>query len=259
MNRYALGVEYDGSHFHGWETQSNGYTVQTCIEAALSQVAAHPIKTICAGRTDAGVHAVSQVIHFDSLVTRKSAAWVLGSNTHLPHHVRVLWARPVADDFHARFSARSRHYRYVISNRPIRPALLNRQLSWEYRPLNVESMGMGAAYLLGKHDFSSFRSSRCQARHAVRTLHRLDVERHGELVCLNVVANGFLHHMVRNLAGVLMSIGAGERDPRWAQAVLEARDRCQGGKMASPNGLYFMGVEYPDEYAIPRVPPPQWV
>ncbi len=259
MTRYALGIEYDGSDFHGWETQSNGHTVQACVEAALSGVANHPIKTTCAGRTDAGVHAVSQVIHFDSPVVRKTKAWVLGSNTHLPATVRILWARLVADDFHARFSARSRHYRYVILNRRVRPALLNRQLTWEYRPLDVELMGQAAAYLLGEHDFSSFRSSRCQAPHAVRTLHRLDVERHGECVRFDVVANGFLHHMVRNIAGVLMTIGAGERAPDWAQAVLEARDRTLGGKTASPQGLYFVGVEYPDEYAIPRVSPPQWV
>ncbi len=259
MTRYALGIEYDGSNFHGWETQLNGCTVQACVEAALSRVAAHPIKTICAGRTDAGVHAISQVIHFDSPVARDPTAWTLGSNTHLPPTVRVLWAQQVPEHFHARFSARSRHYRYVMLNRPIRPALLSQQLSWEYRPLDVERMGIAAAYLLGRHDFSSFRASRCQARHAVRTLHRLDVDRQGEYVRLDVVANGFLHHMVRNIAGALMTIGAGERDPHWMQTVLDARDRSLGGKTASPNGLYFAGVEYPDEYAIPRVSPPQWV
>ncbi|CAK0741908.1 tRNA pseudouridine(38-40) synthase [Gammaproteobacteria bacterium] len=257
--RFALGLEYDGSAFHGWQTQQDGVrTVQNCLERALSLVANQPTEVVVAGRTDAGVHAgnggnYGQVVHFDTTVHRPLRAWVLGSNFHLPHDIAVRWVRMVRDDFHARFSARARHYRYVIYNGPTRPALDRTRVTWDHRPLDVAAMADAARSLIGTHDFSSYRAQGCQAKSPVRTLHRLEVIRegsHGNIV-IEAVANAFLHHMVRNLAGVLLAIGAGEHSPEWAREVLERRDRSQGGITAPPTGLYLVGVEYPPEFGVP--------
>lgn len=253
--RWALGVEYDGSDFVGWETQHNGPSVQAAVEEALARVAAHPVPTVCAGRTDSGVHAWEQVIHFDTAVSRSPRSWTLGANANLPAGISVLWAHPVPDDFSARFSALSRRYRYLIYNRPIRLANLRRRMTWWRRPLDVEAMRCAAVHLLGEHDFSAFRASGCQARTPVRTLSRLDVERTGEVVSLDVEANAFLHHMVRNIAGVLMAVGIGRFPPEWARQVLDGRDRRLGGVTAPPGGLYLYTVRYPEKYHLPRVQP----
>lgn len=249
--RIALGVEYQGTGFCGWQIQEGVRTVQDCLEQAIARVADHPVRTICAGRTDTAVHALGQVVHFDTEAQREPRAWVFGVNAHLPADAVVRWAQPVADDFHARFSARRRHYRYVILDSRIRPALLAGRVSWSYRSLDAERMDAAAAHLLGEHDFSSFRSYACQAKHPVRTIHRLDLARRGDLILMDVVANGFLHHMVRNIAGVLMEIGSGRRPVDWAREVLAERDRVRGGVTAPPDGLYFVAVEYPEEYGLP--------
>lgn len=249
--RLALGVEYNGANFCGWERQKRGRTVQGCIEVALSKVADHPVRVITAGRTDAGVHALGQVIHFDSDASRTMRSWVFGANSFLERDVSVTWARPVSDAFHARFAARWRHYRYVILNRAVRPGVMGGKVSWCCLPLDEHRMAEAAAHLLGEHDFSSYRAMACQAKNPVRTVHRLDIGRRGELVTIDIVANAFLHHMVRNIAGVLMAIGAGKHTPAWAGQVLAARDRTAGGVTAPAQGLYLVGVGYPDEFAIP--------
>lgn len=250
--RIALGVEYGGSRFCGWQTQQGDVrTVQGCVEHALSRVAAHPVRVVCAGRTDSGVHAIGQVVHFDSTAERSVRSWVFGANANLPEDVTVLWARPVSEDFHARFSATRRMYRYVIFNRPQRPSWQAGRVSWDYRPLDAARMQQGASYLLGEHDFSSFRAYACQAKSPRRTVYRLDVRRYGRLLVIEVEANAFLHHMVRNLAGVLMAIGAGEQEPSWAGEVLAHRDRRLSGVTAPPDGLYLCRVCYPQEFDLP--------
>jgi tRNA pseudouridine38-40 synthase len=251
--RIAAIVEYDGSAFCGWQWQDDAPSVQAAVEAALSQVANAPLRVITAGRTDSGVHASGQVIHFDTDAQRTSRAWIRGANSNLPPQVALLWAREVDPEFHARFSATGRGYRYVILNRSIRPTFLARRVTHEYRPLDVARMQQAAALLVGTHDFSSYRAIQCQARSPVRELRRLEVRREGDFVAITAEANAFLHHMVRNLAGVLMSIGAGEREPDWARQVLEARDRTLGGITASPHGLYLMTVDYPEAFGIPRL------
>jgi tRNA pseudouridine38-40 synthase len=205
-----------------------------------------------AGRTDTGVHAMAQVIHFDTSAVRSEYSWVRGANSNLPQDVALLWAGQVSDGFHARFSATGRHYHYVILNRPLRPTHLRRRVTWDYRLLDVERMQAGAKHLLGTHDFTSFRAIECQAKSPVRELRALTVERHGELVHIRAYANAFLQHMVRNLAGVLTTIGAGEREPDWAREVLAARDRRLGGVTAPPDGLYLTQIEYPQEFQLPR-------
>lgn len=252
--RIALGIEYSGSRFCGWQMQHGVRTVQECVEQALSKVADHAVRVICAGRTDSGVHALGQVVHCETQALRESRSWVFGANAHLPDDVSVLWAQPVDGDFHARFTAKRRHYRYLIFERAVRPAVLAGRVAWQYRMLDIERMTAAARYLIGEHDFSSYRAYACQAKSPVRTIHRLDVRRRGEFVAIDVIANAFLHHMVRNIAGVLMQIGSGKQAPEWARAVLEARDRQVGGVTAAPEGLYFVGVEYPERYAIPYCP-----
>ena len=252
--RIAALVEYDGSRFSGWQRQAAVPSVQACVEQALSRVADEPVRVTVAGRTDAGVHAAAQVIHFDTRAVRPAHAWVGGANTHLPRAVALLWADAVADDFHARYSATGRRYRYFILNRPVRPTYLAGRVTHVYRPLDVGRMRAAAACLVGEHDFTSFRSAECEARSPVRELRALEVARRGELVVLEARANAFLHHMVRNLAGVLLEVGAGAREPAWAREVLEARDRARAGVTAPPDGLYLAGVEYPERYGIP--PPP---
>ena len=208
MPRYAASVQYDGSRFHGWQSLKTGLpTVQADVETALSKVANHPVSVICAGRTDAGVHGCNQIIHFDSDSVRSERGWAYGANANLCDEISINWVKPVSDEFHARFSATWRRYRYVIFNHPIRPAHLHKGVTWNYRPLDVERMQEAAAYLQGEHDFTSYRAVQCQAKNPVRTISDISVTRHGPLMVLDVQANAFLHHMIRNIAGVLMAIG----------------------------------------------------
>jgi len=252
--RIAAVLEYDGSGFSGWQRQEHAPSVQAAVERALSAVADEPVSVFTAGRTDAGVHALAQVVHFDTNAHRSPYAWVRGANSNLPDTVALLWAVEVPDEFHARFSATGRRYRYVILNRAMRPAVQARRVAHEYRPLEIVRMQAAASLLTGKHDFSSFRAMQCQAKSPVRELRRLDVCREGDLVTITAEANGFLHHMVRNLAGVLMTIGAGEREPGWAREVLEARDRTVGGITAAPEGLFLELITYPERFGIPAPP-----
>lgn len=252
--RIVLGIEYDGSNFAGWQWQKGKRSVQGTVEQALSRVADASVRVVCAGRTDAGVHALQQVVHFDTQVHRDPRAWVLGTNTLLPEDVRVLWAKESPHHFHARLSAIARFYRYEILNRPMRSALRRRQVTWYHTPLNVEQMREGARYLVGEHDFSSFRAQYCQSRSPYRTLHFIRIRREDERVILDLAANAFLHHMVRNIVGVLMEVGAGKRAPEWVREVLAARDRRAGGMTAPPDGLYLGGICYPHEFGLPRDP-----
>ncbi|WP_297446424.1 tRNA pseudouridine(38-40) synthase TruA [Acidiferrobacter sp.] len=251
MTRWALGVEYDGARFCGWQSQAGVPTVQDALERALAQVACAPIRVVAAGRTDTGVHALGQVVHFDSDAERRPEAFVRGTNAHLGCDVAVLWARVVPDDFHARFSARARRYRYLWLNRRVRPALFRDQVSFEYRPLDTARMEAAAAALIGRHDFSAFRAAQCQAKTPVRTIHSLTIERRGPLIVMGIHADAFLHHMVRNIAGVLAAIGAGERPVAWAAEVLASCERAAGGITASPHGLYLEAVDYPERFGIP--------
>lgn len=249
--RLALGIEYDGSAFRGWQSQAHAVGIQSLVEAALSEVADHPIEVIAAGRTDAGVHALMQVVHFDTTATRSERGWMLGATSNLPKQVTVLWARPVTDAFHARYSAQARSYRYYILNRAVRPAIGADYVSWVRDPLDEVAMHSAAQLLLGEHDFSSFRAAQCQARTPMRCIYDVSVRRFGETLELAITANAFLHHMVRNIAGVLIAIGSGERPIAWAGDVLEARDRTFGGITAPPGGLYLTGVRYAAALALP--------
>jgi tRNA pseudouridine38-40 synthase len=228
--------------------------IQSVVETALSSVADHPVEVTAAGRTDAGVHAAMQVVHFDTQAVRTERGWVRGATTNLPAQVSALWAREVSDAFHARYSALARTYRYVILNRVPRPALAADRVCWIRDPLDENRMRTAAAHLLGEHDFSSFRASECQARTPMRNLYEISVERIGERIVLTVCANAFLHHMVRNIAGVLIAIGSGERPTAWAAEVLAARDRTKGGVTAPPGGLYLAGIRYASSLALPSEP-----
>lgn len=245
MTRIALGVEYDGSHYHGWQKQKTLHTVQHQLEQALTQVANHPVETHCAGRTDTGVHATSQVVHFDTQAQRSEYAWVMGCNSHLPKDICVRWAHSVADDFDARRSARARRYLYLIANQFARPALYRSNVTWQYRPLDHEKMHEAGQYLLGEHDFTSFRAVECQAQSPYRCVNELTVQRCGDLVAIDISANAFLHHMVRNIAGVLMSVGCDRHPTEWVADVLQARDRRLGAATAPAYGLYLIQVLYP--------------
>jgi len=250
--RIAVGIEYDGSQYRGWQRQQKGVdSIQEKVEAALSFVADQPVAVQCAGRTDAGVHATAQVAHFDTEAVRTEHAWVMGATTQLPSDICVRWARPVSDEFSARFSAFRRRYRYVIFNSPVRPALFINQLTWNYRPLDVDKMVESSRCLLGEQDFTSFRAVQCQAKTPMRNVTRLELFRRGNLIIMDIEANAFLHHMVRNIAGVLMAVGAGHRPVEWVQEVLGARDRTKGGVTAPPYGLYFVGVSYPEVFGLP--------
>lgn len=251
--RLALGVEYDGSAFCGWQYQDHSPSVQAAVETALGKVADTPVRVICAGRTDTGVHATEQVIHFDTEVERSMRSWVFGANANLPKEVVMLWAQPVSAEFHARFSAIRRRYRYVIFNRAVRPTFLARRTAWNFRPLDEARMAEAARALLGEHDFSSYRAVGCQAKSPVRTVHQLEVSRKGELIFIDIEANAFLHHMVRNIAGVLMAIGAGERPVDWAAEVLDHCDRTLGGVTAPSSGLYLAHVSYPEPFSLPQI------
>ena len=256
LRRIALGVEYCGTRLRGFQKQKHDpLTVQETLEKAISKVAAEPVTLVCAGRTDAGVHATGQVIHFDTRALRPTKAWVQGVNTQMPFDVRVHWAQEVPAQFHARFSARNRTYRYLIHSAPTRTAQAASEVTWTERHLDMALMREGARYLIGEHDFSSFRAAQCQARSPVRKLTKLDIGRVGELIVLEISATAFLHHMVRNIAGVLMAVGRGDRRPAWVREVLEARDRTAAGVTAPPHGLYLVDVQYPEEFTLPQRAP----
>jgi tRNA pseudouridine38-40 synthase len=254
--RLALGLEYDGRGYAGWQHQSHARAVQTVVEEALARVADHPVRITAAGRTDSGVHATLQVIHFDTEVVRNARGWMLGTNSNLPTDIAVQWVQPVADGFNARRSALARTYRYVIDNRLPRPALGQGRATWERRPLDVARMHAAAQTLLGEHDFSAFRALSCQAKSATRRVDVAQLWREGELVQFEIRANAFLHHMVRNIAGSLLEIGAGERTVGWLGTLLAERDRQVAGATARPDGLYLIDVEYPAEFGLPRGRPP---
>lgn len=256
--RFALGIEYDGSGFSGWQRLSQPGTsdpdasLQAALEAALSRVADAPVATVCAGRTDAGVHARCQVVHFDTGSVRDLRGWILGTTANLPPALAVRWCVPVDPEFSARFSARARRYRYRILNRSARPGLERQYLGWEYRPLDATQMHAAAQALLGERDFSSFRSAQCQASHARRELQEISVSRAGDEVVVEIQANAFLHHMVRNIVGSLLPVGRGERAAEWIRELLEARDRTRAGPTAPAAGLLFVGPRYPRRWGLPE-------
>ena len=249
--RIALGVEYDGSPFFGWQSQSGGHTVQDALQAALSGIAGEPIAIIAAGRTDTGVHALEQVVHFDTGVERPLFAWVRGVNALLPKSIAVLWAHPVPEEFHARFSAQARSYRYLLINRPARSAVQYGKAGWFHAPLNVEKMREAAQHLLGEHDFSAFRSSECQAKSPIKNLAQLDIQKQGDMIIFDLTAGAFLHHMVRNIVGCLVYIGKGKHPPHWMREVLESRERSQAAPTFAPDGLYLRQITYDAKWGLP--------
>jgi tRNA pseudouridine38-40 synthase len=249
--RIALGLEYDGSRFLGWQTQPGGGTVQDALQEALGTIAGETIEVTCAGRTDRGVHARDQVVHFDCSAARPESAWLRGANALLPESVAVQWAMPIAGDFHARYSAVSRAYRYVLLNRPVRPALAARFAGWYHAPLDLEAMRAAARLLVGEHDFSAFRSAECQAKTPVRTLHSLDVHGDGARIDFVLRANAFLHHMVRNIVGTLVYVGKGRHAPGWAGEVLASRDRARAAPTFAAQGLYLERVNYAARWGLP--------
>lgn len=249
--RIALGIEYDGTDFLGWQRLTHGNTVQRAIESALSFVADGPIEVTCAGRTDAGVHARCQVVHFDTQAQRSARGWVLGCNSRLPASVAVLWAIAVPEDFHARYGAVGRRYRYAILNRPVRAALDARQVTWERVPLDASAMHAAAQALVGEHDFSAFRATSCQAHSATRHVRAIAVARADQRVTIEIEANAFLHHMVRNIAGSLLLVGRGEQPASWISELLRGGDRTVAGATAPPYGLTFLGPRYPARFGLP--------
>lgn len=249
--RIALGLEYDGRPFCGWQSQKGGGAVQDALEAALAAIAGAPVRVVAAGRTDAGVHAAMQVVHFDTDAERPRSAWVRGANALLPDAAAILWAQEVSADFHARFSARERSYRYLLLNRPVRPAIAAGRVGWFHLPLDVGRMREAAALLVGEHDFSAFRAAECQAKTAVRSVTRLTIERHGDLLVFDVWANAFLHHMVRNLVGSLVYVGKGKHPPSWIRDVLESRSRRLAAPTFAADGLYLSSVRYAPPHALP--------
>ncbi|HTP37982.1 MAG TPA: tRNA pseudouridine(38-40) synthase TruA [Steroidobacteraceae bacterium] len=251
MARIAAGVEYHGAAYCGWQSQPAAPSVQARVEQALSRVADSPVAVVCAGRTDAGVHALSQVIHFDTEARRAERAWVLGANSHLPPDISLRWARPVPQDFHARFSATARAYRYLILNRGVRPAVGGGLALCVYQRLDAGAMQAAAELLVGEHDFSAFRAAECQARSPVRRIRSLSVRRDGELLVVDVTANAFLHHMVRNIVGLLLVVGKGEAPPSRAAEQLQSRNRASGEATAAAHGLYLSRVEYPGQFGLP--------
>ena len=257
MPRFAAGIEYDGRKYKGWQFQRGLQTVQDVVQSALSRVADAPVECVCAGRTDAGVHASAQVIHFDTDVVRSERGWRLGTNSNLPDDVSVAWIREVPGHFHARYSAVARSYRYLILNRESRSALAFGRATWERRPLDAERMHSAAQVLIGEHDFSAFRAIECQAKSPLRHVERLEVTRDAEWLTLAITANAFLHHMVRNVAGLLMSVGQGESPPERVATVLASRDRKTNAATAPPDGLYLAGVRYPAEFGLPPSNLPQ--
>lgn len=250
--RIALGVEYDGSGFNGWQSQPDVPTIQDALQAALSGIAGENIGIVAAGRTDAGVHALEQVVHFDTTVERPLTAWVRGANALLPNGIAVLWAHQVTDEFHARFSAQARSYRYLLLNRPVRSAVLHGKAGWFHAPLEIEAMREAAAYLIGEHDFSSFRAAECQANSPVKNLAQLDMRREGEMIVFELTANAFLHHMVRNIVGCLVYVGKGKHPPQWMKEVLAGRDRSLAAPTFAPDGLYLRHITYDAQWGLPQ-------
>jgi len=250
--RWAVCVEYDGGAYHGWQAQRDVCSVQVTVEAALSQVANHPIRVICCGRTDTGVHASGQVVHFDSDAERTDHAWVFGANRFLPEDISLRWACAVPEDFHARFAAVTRDYRYLILNHPARSALYARRASHYRHPLDVDAMHAAGAALQGKHDFSAFRAAGCQAKSPVRLMHHVRVARHRDFILIDVRANAFLQHMVRNITGSLLAVGRGEQSVDWIAQLLAGGDRRRAGAAAPAHGLYFLGPSYPERFELPE-------
>ena len=251
MTRIAVGLEYEGTRYAGWQTQRSVESVQALVEGALARVAAEPVSLVCAGRTDAGVHARGQVAHFDTAASRSMRAWMLGANSELPRDISVSWVRPVPAHFHARYSAEARTYRYLIFNRASRSGLFASRVTWVHRPLDAERMAQAATVLEGEHDFSAFRAAECQAKSPIRRMERLTVTRQGDWLAIEVTANAFLHHMVRNIAGLLIRVGKGDAPPSWAAEVLAGRDRRLSAPTAPADGLYLWHVRYPAAFPIP--------
>lgn len=253
--RYAACIEYCGLHYAGWQRQKNAPSVQQTLEHAFSQVADHEIQTTTAGRTDSGVHGIGQIVHFDSPSNRDTNNWLRGVNTHLPSDISLIWVKPVDAHFHARFKARQRWYRYVILNRQVSPSYMHGRVTWHRQSLQLNEMQRAAQYLLGQHDFSAFRASGCQSKNPVKEIRQLTIEQNGPWIWFDVVADGFLHHMVRNIVGVLVTIGEGEMPATWSYEVLQSRDRSQAGVTFPPDGLYFAQVDYDPHYNLPPPPP----
>ncbi len=252
LKRIALGIEYDGSQWHGWQTQPDGHTVQDRLEAAIRDFTQTDIRTMCAGRTDAGVHALEQVVHLDTELERAPVSWVRGVNSYLPPSVAVRWACEVLPEFHARNSAMARCYRYVLYNNPVRSPLLRGKTGWVFRPLALEPMRQAAQFLLGEHDFSAFRAAECQAITPVKTMHSVEIQQRGDMFIFTLRANAFLHHMVRNIVGSLIVVGKGDSPPDWLDQVLQGRDRKQAAPTFMPDGLYLAKVIYDDQWGLPQ-------
>jgi tRNA pseudouridine38-40 synthase len=255
LRRIALGVQYDGLPWHGWQTQPGGGTVQDTLEAALERFALTRIATTCAGRTDAGVHALEQVVHFDTSLDRETFSWVRGVNAFLPPSIAVRWAAEVAggdDGFHARFSATSRTYHYLLYNHPVRSPLLSGKAGWVFRSLDIERMRAGAAFLIGTHDFSAFRAAECQARSPVKQMQSIRLVREGDMLIITLTASAFLHHMVRNIVGSLVVVGNGNQEPEWIRTILEGRDRSRAAPTFMPDGLYLGSIGYAGKWALPQ-------
>ncbi len=251
--RIALGVEYDGRPYCGWQSQADENTVQDTLQHALSEIAGEPISVIAAGRTDTGVHALEQVVHFDTQVERPISAWVRGTNAVLPESVAVRWAHAVPDEFHARFSAHGRSYRYLLLNRPVRSALHAGKVGWFHAPLDIAAMQAAAECLLGEHDFSAFRSSECQAKSPVKHLRQMDIYRQGEMLVFDLSAGAFLHHMVRNIVGCLVYVGKGKHPPDWLKEILEGRNRTLAAPTFAPDGLYLRCIQYQAKWGLPQM------
>ena len=251
-SRLALGVEYDGTDFQGWQTQPGGHTVQDALQAALARIAGEQVTVVCAGRTDSGVHATGQVVHFESNCDRPLTAWVRGANTFLPPSVAVRWAQAVPSDFHARFSAIGRRYRYFLLNRPQRPGVGHHRIGWYHHPLKLEAMQTAASFLTGEHDFSAFRAAGCQAKSPVKLMRQVDIRRLGDLLVFDFEASAFLHHMVRNLVGSLVYVGQGKHPPCWMEELLLAKDRAHAAPTFAAAGLYLIGVVYEPRWGLPN-------
>lgn len=254
MKRWAAGIEYLGTAYSGWQAQSHAPSVQAAVEAALARVADHPVQTVAAGRTDAGVHAFHQVVHFDSGARRTPYAWMLGVNTYLPDDISIRWVQEMPSEFHARFSALARRYRYLIHNARPRSALLAGRTAWVTWELDAPAMHRAAQILVGEQDFSAFRDSECQSRSPMREVTDVAVRRHQHFVFIDIRANAFLHHMVRNIVGTLIEVGSGKQPESWVAQVLASRDRCRAGQNAPAGGLYFLAADYPPEFALPPAP-----
>lgn len=252
--RYALALEYDGSGYCGWQRQINSPSVQAQVERSLAEVANHEVAVICAGRTDTGVHARGQVVHFDTSSVRTDRQWMLGINSHLPDDIRAVWIKSVDEDFHARFGAYSRSYQYRIMNRWVRPAIAVKYYGWCRQPLEEQRMHDAAQCLLGRHDFSAFQSAGCSAQHAIREISNITVRRDGDIISVDISANAFLYHMVRNITGTLIAVGLGEKSADWLKQVFQGGDRKLAGVMAESNGLCFMSVRYDPKYNLPEAP-----